>query len=140
MDLTYCSESQQQLEKGKRYVGSTPYHFYKVFRTNNDLEGTHKRWTRRSKGRVGYYPILLLVADEAAKIPKSFTLQCHGKLKREQKRSTILNQKFLFDLWDRYLRRKWRRLNLSTNGVDLLNFDLPRLAVDYENDHFSDQL
>ena len=108
--------------------------FYKAIRTNNDLEGTHNRWTRRSKGHRGYYAILSLFAEEAARIPLSCTLLCHGKLKREQKRSTTLKQKFLFDLWDRYLKAEMTSLELVNECVDLQNSNLPRLADFYEND------
>ncbi len=48
------------------------------------------------------------------------TLLSHGLLKREQKTSTILKQRKLFDLWDKYGKTQMLSLELLNECVSLL--------------------
>ncbi len=55
------------------------------------------------------------------------TLLSHGLLKREQKTSTILKQRKLFDLWDKYGKTQMSSLELLNECVSLLKSNFPSI-------------
>ncbi|KAJ8321492.1 hypothetical protein KUTeg_000956 [Tegillarca granosa] len=73
-------------------------------RTNNDVEGWHRRINDRAHGstNVPFYLLIQLLHREAKCLPTQIKLICEGKLKRVQRKSTLKLFKKLHSLWNAY--------------------------------------
>ena len=77
--------------------------FGRSVHTNNDVEVWDHRLNRRAKkGNLVLYLLIKLTYKEAHKVPLQVMLVSEGKLKRHQKKKTVLIQGKLFQLWQEY--------------------------------------
>jgi hypothetical protein len=96
--------------------------FRQTIRTNNDVEGWHRRLNQRAqRGHLSLYLLIALLFRETRFVTLQLTLLTEGKLKRaSRKKYSEINEQ-LKTLWDRYadddistskLLRKCSRLTL----------------------------
>ena len=72
-------------------------------RTNNDLEGWHRRLNKNAKrGQIQFYLLLELLNKEASFVTIQSRLVSEGKLKRNQRKKYKGLQSKLKKLWKRY--------------------------------------
>lgn len=77
--------------------------FMRATRTNNDVEGWHRRVNARAgRSCLHFYALLRLLHQEAKLVPMRVSLVSEGKLRRQQKKSTRQIQGKLFALWLEY--------------------------------------
>jgi len=77
--------------------------FRRAIRTNNDVEGWHRRFNDRATGaNKPFNELLELLHDETTNIPIQVRLVSEGKLKRCQRKKARAVQGRLFTLWDKY--------------------------------------
>nr|XP_034299172.1 uncharacterized protein LOC117680748 [Crassostrea gigas] len=79
-------------------------------RTNNDVEGWHRRLNDKSpNGQLPFYILVPLLHQEASLLPLQRKLVSEGKLCRRQRKTG--QQQRIFRLWDKYedkqLRSRW---------------------------------
>lgn len=75
--------------------------FMRSVRTNNDVEGWHRRLNGKApQGNLPFYVLVPLLHEEASLLPLQKQLVSEGKLQRRQRKRG--NNKELFLLWDRY--------------------------------------
>ena len=73
--------------------------FGRSVRSNNDVEGWHHRLNRRAKkGNHTFYLLVKLTYKEAQTVPQQVKLVSEWKLKRHQKKETVLIHGKLFQL------------------------------------------
>jgi hypothetical protein len=76
----------------------------KAIRTNNDVEGWHRRVNHKAKkGQLPFYLMIQLLRDEASKVDLHARLVSRGKLTRYQRRTYRGMQKRIFEYWDEYV-------------------------------------
>lgn len=72
-------------------------------RTNNDVEGWHRRINKRSNDETKpFYLLVPKLYEEAALLPTQMKMVTEAKLTRQQRASTKLLQRKFFELWDQY--------------------------------------
>ena len=77
--------------------------FMEEIRTNNDLEGWHRRLNKNAKrGQIQFYLLLELLNKEASFVTIQSRLVSEGKLKRNQRKKYKGLQSKLKKLWKRY--------------------------------------
>lgn len=70
-------------------------------RTNNDVEGWHRRLNDKSpNGQLPFYILVPLLHQEASLLPLQRKLVSEGKLCRRQRKTG--QQQRIFRLWDKY--------------------------------------
>uniref|UniRef100_A0A8W8L892 MULE transposase domain-containing protein n=1 Tax=Magallana gigas TaxID=29159 RepID=A0A8W8L892_MAGGI len=101
-----------QLEELMTYLEETwiinpmwPTKFWSVYlqsiRTNNDVEGWHRRLNDKSPyGQLPFYILVPLLHQEASLLPLQHKLVSEGKLCRRQRKTG--QQQRIFQLWDKY--------------------------------------
>ncbi|XP_062597880.1 uncharacterized protein LOC134259296 [Saccostrea cucullata] len=94
-----------------------PTHSWSVFRqsirTNNDVEGWHRRLNDQSpNGQLPFYVLVPLLHQEANLLPLQRKLVSEGKLCRRQRKTG--QQQRIFHLWDLYEAREIRSLRFLT--------------------------
>ena len=76
---------------------------YKLpIRTNNDLEGWHKRLNGRGKANMNMFLLVELLHQEASIVITQVKLVSDGKLTRSQRKSSRSTEARLHKLWDQY--------------------------------------
>ncbi|KAG0717810.1 hypothetical protein GWK47_053698 [Chionoecetes opilio] len=75
-------------------------------RTNNDVEGWHRRLNSRSRANEHLYKLIELLYTEASLVPVQVQLVKERKLKRYQKKHFKNMQGRLFTLWDHYINKE----------------------------------
>ncbi|XP_061192163.1 uncharacterized protein LOC133200365 [Saccostrea echinata] len=90
-----------------------PTHSWSVFRqsirTNNDVEGWHRRLNDQSpNGQLPFYVLVPLLHQEANLLPLQRKLVSEGKLCRRQRKTG--QQQRIFRLWDQYESKEIRSL------------------------------
>ena len=87
--------------------------FNSSIRTNNDVEGWHRRLnTKASRPGVPMYQLIPLLHREAQLVNLQMGLVKEGKMCRNQRRATQQVQGRIFKLWDRYLAGGMKTLGL----------------------------
>ncbi|XP_060554303.1 uncharacterized protein LOC132715331 isoform X2 [Ruditapes philippinarum] len=93
-----------------------PVHSWSVFglsiRTNNDVEGWHRRLNGRAGGTPPFYLLIKLLYDEAQVAVRNSELISEGRLRRYQRKKYTYLQGQTHQLWDKY-----RNGELSSTGL-----------------------
>ena len=77
--------------------------FLQPIRTNNDIEGWHRRLNHRAQGgKLAFYVLLPLLLKEAKLISFQMKLLNDKKLKRRQRKAYKTMQARIFNAWDKY--------------------------------------
>lgn len=77
--------------------------FRQTIRTNNDVEGWHRRLNHRAqRGRLSLYLLIRLLFGESRFVTVQLTLLSEGKLKRASRKKFSHINSELSSLWDRY--------------------------------------
>ena len=77
--------------------------FMRSTRTNNDVEGWHRRINSRAgRASLHFYRLIDFLHQEAQLVPIQVSLVSEGKLTRRQRKSTTTTQGKLFKLWEAY--------------------------------------
>ena len=75
--------------------------FYKCVRTNNDVEGWHRRLiSKAGRGQLNMYLLLQLLSTEAALVGVNLTLLRESAIIRRQRGAAPKNTRRLFKAWD----------------------------------------
>ncbi|GFS03935.1 hypothetical protein ElyMa_002900500 [Elysia marginata] len=75
--------------------------FYRAIRTNNDVEGWHRRLNRKAgRGQLNRYLLMRLLATEAALVCVNLTLLRESAIIRRQRKAARKNTQRLFKVWD----------------------------------------
>ncbi len=78
--------------------------FNQSVRTNNDVEGWHRRLNyRAANGKPPFYVLIMLLDREARLLRLQAKLVREGKLQRYQRKAAKSTQGMLFKLWDQYV-------------------------------------
>ena len=78
--------------------------FGRAIRTNNDVEGWHRRLNERAKnGQLNLYLLIDLLFQEAQLVTIQARLVSERKLKRHQRVTYLRYQARLFKLWNEYV-------------------------------------
>lgn len=83
-------------------------------RTNNDVEGWHRRLNSRGQAGVHLYKLIEMLHTEASLVPVHVKLVQENKLKRYQKKHFKNMQGHLFSLWDKYINKEIKTSQLLT--------------------------
>ena len=77
--------------------------FMRSVRTNNDVQGWHRRLnTRAGRASLHFYSLLWMLHQEAELVSLQVRLVSEGKLRRHQKKKTRQLEGKLFSLWEGY--------------------------------------
>ena len=77
--------------------------YNRVVRTNNDVEGWHRRLNSKiHRHHLPFYQLVKVLFDESTLLPLQAQLVSDRKLTRHQRTSTIKQQKAIFTAWERY--------------------------------------
>ena len=77
--------------------------FKQSTRTNNDVEGWHRRLNKKTDGeKPPFYLLVRRLYEEAQLLPIQRKLVSEGKLSRYQRKQVRSNQAIMFNLWDEY--------------------------------------
>jgi hypothetical protein len=107
--------------------------FFEPVRTNNDVEGWHRRLNHRADRRkLQIYMMVPVLYDEAELVDIQVQMVTQGVLTRYQRTSGLRVQVRLFDLWAQYLRDEISASQLVRkasflNGPRPLTVDLGRV-------------
>lgn len=78
--------------------------FKQTIRTNNDVEGWHRRLNHRAqRGRLSIYLLIRLLFDESRLASVQVKLLSEGKLKRATRRKYSAINEQLSNLWEQYV-------------------------------------
>ncbi|KAL8591583.1 hypothetical protein ACOMHN_055550 [Nucella lapillus] len=81
--------------------------FYRFVRTNNDVEGWHRRLNSKAvRGQLNLYLLLQLLSGEAALVSVNFTLLRESAIIRWQRKAAKNATGRLFQLWDQLIARE----------------------------------
>ncbi|KAL8584578.1 hypothetical protein ACOMHN_002308 [Nucella lapillus] len=81
--------------------------FYRFVRTNNDVEGWHRRLnSKAARGQLNLYLLLQLLSGEAALVSVNLTLLRESAIIRRQRKAAKNATGRLFKLWDQLIARK----------------------------------
>ena len=77
--------------------------YNRLIRTNNDVEGWHRRLNSRiHRHNLPFYQLAQVLFDEASLLPLQAQLVSEGKLSRHQKNRSQKQQKAISRVWDGY--------------------------------------
>jgi hypothetical protein len=77
--------------------------FKQSTRTNNDVEGWHRRLNKKTDDEKSpFYLLVIRLYEEAQLLPIQRKLVSEGKLSRYQRKQVRSNQAIMFNLWDEY--------------------------------------
>lgn len=77
--------------------------FNQPTRTNNDVEGWHRRMNKKANDeKPPFYVLIPLLHKEAKLLPIQMKLVSEGKLTRYQRTVARTNQAILFNIWEQY--------------------------------------
>lgn len=76
--------------------------FKEPVRTNNDVEGWHRRLNSRGRPNMPFYSLVNLLSNEADLVPVQVKLVSAKKLKRYQRTAYAKTQGRIYDAWDKY--------------------------------------
>ena len=98
---------------GKTWINNSTYSIstWSVFgqptRTNNDVEGWHRRLNKKNADQTPpFYQLVEKLFAEARLLPVQRKLVSEGKLSRFQRSVPRSNQSAIFSLWDQYTRKE----------------------------------
>lgn len=110
-----------------RQMGPSSWSVYnRAIRTNNDCEGLHNRWNRRSRDRRNFYWILSVIGNETKNVSRNLELLHYGVITRKQRQASVEHQKGLFHLWCQHTTNSWSSSMLLQRVVEFMAPDLPR--------------
>ena len=96
--------------------------FMQPIRTNNDVEGWHRRLNGQARrGRLPLYLLIKLLSEEARIAALQTELVSHGSLKRYQRLKYAKLQGRLFDLWEEYIDGQRTTSSLLKSCASLYN-------------------
>ena len=100
--------------------------FNMSIRTNNDVEGWHRRLNQRlATNDVPFYILVHLLHEEARLVPLQAKMVSEGKLKRDQRGRYRQLQGQLFELWEDYRKGKIKASRLLKKAARLAGVGLP---------------
>ena len=122
-DLYYYCEADEKLMELYVYVNDTWMNnsiwsieeicvFEEPIRSNNDVEGWHRRLNSKARQSIGFYSLLSLLEHEADMVQINVQYLKQGSHIRFQRAGHLKMQKTLFDLWDAY-----NNFELSSNEL-----------------------
>lgn len=80
------------------------YVFNQPTRTNNDVEGWHRRLNKKNNDeKPAFYTLIKRLHEEAQLLPIQIKLVSEGKLTRYQRKQARTNQAILFNMWEQYI-------------------------------------
>ena len=120
-DLNYYCEADEKLMELYIYVNDTWMNnsiwsieeicvFEEPIRSNNDVEGWHRRLNSKARQSIGFYSLLSLLEHGADMVKINVQYLKRGSHIRFQRAGHLKMQKALFDSWDAY-----KNLELSSN-------------------------
>ncbi|VDI15089.1 Hypothetical predicted protein [Mytilus galloprovincialis] len=78
--------------------------FNQPTRTNNDVEGWHRRLNKKNNDeKPAFYTLIKRLHEEAQLLPIQIKLVSEGKLTRYQRKQARTNQAILFNMWEQYI-------------------------------------
>lgn len=81
--------------------------FHRFVRTNNDVEGWHRRLnSKAARGQLNLYLLLQLLSREAALVNVNLTLLRESAIIRRQRRAAKNTTSRLFKIWDQLIARE----------------------------------
>ncbi|KAL8616988.1 hypothetical protein ACOMHN_041906 [Nucella lapillus] len=97
----------QELEAEATIEAQQHLSFYRFVRTNNDVEGWHRRLnSKAARGQLNLYLLLQLLSGEAALVSVNLTLLRESAIIRRQRKAAKNATGRLFKLWDQLIARE----------------------------------